>query len=103
MVVSIPRPPNYPIILIYPKYPLLRAIRALLKGPWGVLARIHSRDFNIWASGASKFGQLHVWVRLWGTFRVRVNTGPTSIVYYNGFKEQVHRIRFAVTKPLALR
>ena len=30
-------PPNYP--LIYPKYPLLRAIRAPLKGPWGVLVR----------------------------------------------------------------
>ena len=26
--------PNYP--LIYPKYPLLRFIRAPLKGPWGV-------------------------------------------------------------------
>ena len=30
-----PRPPNYP--LIDPKYPLLRAIRAPLKGHWGVL------------------------------------------------------------------
>ena len=28
-----PRPPNYP--LLYPKYPLLRAIRALLEGTWG--------------------------------------------------------------------
>ena len=32
---SLPRPPNYP--LTYPKYPLLRAMRAPLKGPWGVL------------------------------------------------------------------
>ena len=30
-----PAPPNYP--LLYPKYPLLRTIRALLKGTWGVL------------------------------------------------------------------
>ena len=30
-----PAPPNYP--LSYPKYPLLRAIKALLKGTWGVL------------------------------------------------------------------
>ena len=28
-------PPNYP--LIYPQNPLFRAIRVLLKGPWGVL------------------------------------------------------------------
>ena len=32
---TLPRPPNHP--LIYPKYPLLRAIRTLLKGTWGVL------------------------------------------------------------------
>ena len=31
----LPRPPNYP--LIFPKYPRLRTIRALLKGHWGVL------------------------------------------------------------------
>ena len=30
-----PRPRNYP--LLYPKYPLLRTLRALLKGHWGVL------------------------------------------------------------------
>ena len=35
MSAGLPRPPNYP--LIYPNYPLLRAIRAPLKGPWGVL------------------------------------------------------------------
>ena len=33
----LPRPPNYP--LIYPEYPLIRTIRALLKGPWAVSFR----------------------------------------------------------------
>ena len=37
---SVPRPPNYP--LIYPKYPRLRAIRTLLKCPWGVRRAIVS-------------------------------------------------------------
>ena len=36
ILANTPRPPNYP--LIYPKYLLLRAIRAPLKGHWGVLA-----------------------------------------------------------------
>ena len=31
---GISSPPNYP--LLYPKYPLVRAIWTLLKGPWGV-------------------------------------------------------------------
>ena len=39
-----PTPPNYP--LIYPKYALLRTIRALLKGPWGVLGFGFSVDVD---------------------------------------------------------
>ena len=39
--VGLPRPPNYP--LIYPKYPLLRTIRALLKVSWGFLAVLRAR------------------------------------------------------------
>ena len=35
MAYGVHRPPNYP--LLYPKYPLLRAIRTLLEGTWGVL------------------------------------------------------------------
>ena len=34
-----PRPPNYP--LLYPKYPLLRTIRAPLKGTWGVMGSVY--------------------------------------------------------------
>ena len=44
----LPRPPNYP--LTYPKYPLLRAIRAPLKGPWGVLVKpnpLNYRDLHL--------------------------------------------------------
>ena len=37
---SVARPPNHP--LIDPKYPLLRAIRTPLKGPWGVLVATES-------------------------------------------------------------
>ena len=37
-------PPNYP--LIYPKYPLLRAIRTPLKGHGGVLVQAFERDYG---------------------------------------------------------
>ena len=39
-VEGLPAPPNYPVL--YPKYPLLRTIRALLKGTWGVLVGFRS-------------------------------------------------------------
>ena len=38
---ELPRAPNYP--LIYPKCLLLRAIRAPLKGHWGVLVRVKAQ------------------------------------------------------------
>ena len=41
----LPRPSNYPPL--YPKYPLLRAIRALLKGTWGVLVDPHATRIPI--------------------------------------------------------
>ena len=37
-VANLSRPPNYP--LIYPKYPLLRTIRALLRGMGGGAGRV---------------------------------------------------------------
>ena len=40
---TLSRPPNYP--LIYPKDPLLRTIRALLRGTWGVL--VHPKPLMV--------------------------------------------------------
>ena len=37
---ALPRPPNY--LLLHPKYLLLRSIRALIKGHWGVLVVVVS-------------------------------------------------------------
>ena len=43
-----PRPANCPVF--YPKYPLLRTIRALEKGEWGVLEGLmfHGQKGSTW-------------------------------------------------------
>ena len=54
----LPRPRNYP--LIYPKYPLLRAIRAPLKRPWGVLVGALENGALSTTSGESMLKALRV-------------------------------------------
>ena len=57
--VRVPRPPNYP--LIYPKYLLLRAIRAPLKGPRGVLVVWNAKiGFGVWGFQPEGFGEFGV-------------------------------------------
>ena len=41
---GLPAPPHY--TLLYPKHPLLRTIRALLRGTWGVLVGFRDLGFK---------------------------------------------------------
>ena len=61
---TLPRPPNHP--LIYPKYPLLRAIRTLLKGTWGVVV-----GFYINTLGNPRTLIIGVGFQVWGLRHVR--------------------------------
>ena len=65
-VANLPRPPNYP--LIYPKYPLLRTIKALLRGTWGVLV-----GFRVWGVEGSGFRALDSGLRVRGRIEFRAD------------------------------